>query len=85
MTAPHSERFDIPGPAQSDFLIRFCGTSERPHTPLLSRDIQGRTRHSGWTRFPAHFHLLPTGAPSMVGKQSSVSTDPVNVSGHRTT
>jgi len=33
-----------PGPAQSDFLIHFCGRPRgRPHTPMMPAAIQGFT------------------------------------------
>jgi hypothetical protein len=44
MTTPYPEPLDVPGPAQSDFLIHFCGRpSGRPHTPMVPAAIQGLT------------------------------------------
>ncbi len=44
MTTPYPEPLDVPGPAQSDFLIHFCGRpSGRPRTPMMPAAIQGFT------------------------------------------
>jgi hypothetical protein len=44
MTTPYPEPLDVPGPAQSDFLIHFCGRpSGRPYTPMVPAAIQGLT------------------------------------------
>ena len=44
MTTPRPEPLEIPGPAQSNFLIHFCGRpSGRPHTPYVRPEIQALT------------------------------------------
>jgi hypothetical protein len=44
MTTARPEPLDFPGPAQSDFLIHFCGRpSGRPHTPCVPPEIQALT------------------------------------------